>query len=419
MPATIKYTNPSGQTVEVPLEGGVLTIGRDVECGLRIDDPNVSKRHAQVIRVEDDFIIRDQGSINGTYVGERKVTHHTLRDGEVIIIGRHELLFRVTGGEASPGGSLAVTAQGADSAGGGVAVVDAEPHAGSEWIEERMAEIGEREKAGRKRLSWVLNVLICFGAGLILLVLFVLRGLGNPPENYGTVELESGYAQLVAVPAPHYARDVQIDVDRPDVLEITEQDSSILQELRGLEPRQFHFIQVRPADEGAARITVRTRKREFYITVITSRGQPRENRYDDQYIAAESPDLPSGVKAGRAREWMKSARTHMRERPFEALEMLNVALAYAEHAGLNIETEFENLQGMAEDELKIQWKGLCLRYSQSGKRADLAARRSVLEAMMRLVPDKTDPRYQWAKLRLDAVKAAAARRRRGTSPWDR
>jgi hypothetical protein len=388
------------------------------ECGLYIDDRNVSKSHAQVIRVENEFIIRDQGSVNGTYVGEHRITHHTLRDGDIIRIGGHQILFRLTGGHSPQGGVPAVTEAGADAGAGGVAVADAQTYAGPEWIQEKIAEIGDLDQARRKRASWLLNIAIGCGIVLTMLLLLYISAQSGDVRNYGAVELETGYAQLIPVPAPYYGRGVHMYVVGEEIVEITEQDRRDLKELRGIDPR-FYFIQVRAAGEGTTRIKIETPQREYYVTVLAEKGRRPEKRYAEEYGRAESGGVSEEVKAAKAREWARSARIYLRERPFEALEMLNVARAYAERAGLDMDVELENLEVKARKQIEMQWKGLCLRYSQSGKRGDLAARQSVLEAMMRLVPDKRDPRHQWAQLRLDGAKAAAGRRGRRTGPWGR
>ena len=119
------------------MQGDTLLIGREQECGLMLDDPGVSKRHAQIIRVENEYIIRDQGSVNGTYVGEHRITHHTLRDGDRIKIGKHDLLFRAEPDAAvSSGGLATIPATQGTGAAGLARVVEPAPFAQPGWMEE-------------------------------------------------------------------------------------------------------------------------------------------------------------------------------------------------------------------------------------------------------------------------------------------
>lgn len=406
MKPTIRYKDAAGQAVETPIDGDVLVIGREQDCGLVLDDPNVSKRHAQVIRVESEYIIRDQGSVNGTFVGEHRITHHTLKDGDVIRISKHELLFRA--GEGADG-ALAVAAPETAAA---VGVIEARPFAGAEWMEEKVADIRGREEARRRRISWALNFAIIGGIALILMLLLFMRTQGGEARNYGAVELETGYLQLVPLPVGYGYADVEVDAG--GILEITEQDTPALKELAALDPR---FVQVKPTGEGAARIAVRAAGGEkYYITVLVQKREVSQEKYAEEYAKAESIKVNPEKKAERAREWARSARAYLRERPFEAMEMARLAQAYAEGARLNL-PELEMIMEEAQAQAKTRWKGLALRYSQSIKTSDLAQRQSVLEEMIMLIPDKKDPRRQWAQLRLERLKADIAKNSRRTFPF--
>jgi diguanylate cyclase (GGDEF)-like protein len=69
-------------------------IGRDDGVDIRVADPAVSRRHARILHLpEDDFILEDLGSTNGTYVGAEGITQHTLRSGDQIQVGPH-VIFR-------------------------------------------------------------------------------------------------------------------------------------------------------------------------------------------------------------------------------------------------------------------------------------------------------------------------------------
>lgn len=69
--------------------GDGLVIGRLAECDLVIDDPAVSRRHAELVRAAAVSVV-DLGSTNGTRVDGLAVNRHELRDGETIeIAGRH------------------------------------------------------------------------------------------------------------------------------------------------------------------------------------------------------------------------------------------------------------------------------------------------------------------------------------------
>jgi hypothetical protein len=65
-----------------------LTIGRAPGCHITVDDGFVSQLHARVFRRDEDFMIEDLGSTNGTYLNRHKVTAAMiLRPGDHLQIG--------------------------------------------------------------------------------------------------------------------------------------------------------------------------------------------------------------------------------------------------------------------------------------------------------------------------------------------
>ncbi len=65
----------------------VLLVGRDDDCDLVIVDRQVSRRHASITRENEQYILRDLDSKNGTFVNGQEVqSAHTLKDGDEIQI---------------------------------------------------------------------------------------------------------------------------------------------------------------------------------------------------------------------------------------------------------------------------------------------------------------------------------------------
>lgn len=69
------------------------TIGRLPDNDIQLDDGTVSSNHAIVVAEAGVFIVIDQHSTNGTYVNGQRCRGESLRDGDVIQIGRYELAF--------------------------------------------------------------------------------------------------------------------------------------------------------------------------------------------------------------------------------------------------------------------------------------------------------------------------------------
>lgn len=73
-----------------------VTVGRDRDCDIYLDDVTVSREHAEVQREEHGFRLRDVGSLNGTYVNRVRVDAVDLRNGDEIQIGKYRFKFVVT-----------------------------------------------------------------------------------------------------------------------------------------------------------------------------------------------------------------------------------------------------------------------------------------------------------------------------------
>lgn len=76
------------------LQHGTLTIGRSKSNDIHLDDPAVSSHHAKVVTLFDVSFIQDLGSTNGTLVNGKVVAKHTLHSGDIISLGKHQLLFQ-------------------------------------------------------------------------------------------------------------------------------------------------------------------------------------------------------------------------------------------------------------------------------------------------------------------------------------
>lgn len=70
-----------------------INIGRHRENDLRIDDPRISRQHAQIIRQGRTTYLRDLNSTNGTYVDNRRVDIAPLKEGTVIKLGSYRLIY--------------------------------------------------------------------------------------------------------------------------------------------------------------------------------------------------------------------------------------------------------------------------------------------------------------------------------------
>ena len=82
----------SGAAKPITLSRPVLLVGRHPECDVRIDLPQISRRHCCLATAYDRITIRDLGSRHGVRVNGRIVDESRLISGDEIAIGH--LLYR-------------------------------------------------------------------------------------------------------------------------------------------------------------------------------------------------------------------------------------------------------------------------------------------------------------------------------------
>ncbi|HKT26170.1 MAG TPA: sigma 54-interacting transcriptional regulator [Terriglobales bacterium] len=91
-PRLVVHSGPLAQTV-VPLEQEETTIGRGVTNLVCIADPILSRQHCVITREDNQFLIRDLGSLHGTVVNGIPVTQHYLQDGDQFSLGSSVFSF--------------------------------------------------------------------------------------------------------------------------------------------------------------------------------------------------------------------------------------------------------------------------------------------------------------------------------------
>ncbi|MEP7368690.1 MAG: FHA domain-containing protein [Dermatophilaceae bacterium] len=75
------------------LDADEVSAGRHPDSDIFLDDVTVSRTHARFRRESDDFLVRDVGSLNGTYVNRERIEEATLKTGDEVQIGKFRLVF--------------------------------------------------------------------------------------------------------------------------------------------------------------------------------------------------------------------------------------------------------------------------------------------------------------------------------------
>jgi len=75
------------------LNASLTKLGRHPDSEISLDDISVSRRHAEIERQSTEYVLRDVGSMNGTYVNQKRVDGVVLQQGDEILVGRFRLIF--------------------------------------------------------------------------------------------------------------------------------------------------------------------------------------------------------------------------------------------------------------------------------------------------------------------------------------
>ena len=71
--------------------GDEITIGRDPDADICLDNPGVSRQHCRLVRGSNGFSIQDLDSANGTYVNDSSVRRCEVRNQDVVRVGKFSL----------------------------------------------------------------------------------------------------------------------------------------------------------------------------------------------------------------------------------------------------------------------------------------------------------------------------------------
>lgn len=75
------------------LDNAQVTSGRGPDSDIFLDDVTVSRKHAVFSWEDEHFVVRDVGSLNGTYVNKQRVDVADLHDRDEVQIGKFRLVF--------------------------------------------------------------------------------------------------------------------------------------------------------------------------------------------------------------------------------------------------------------------------------------------------------------------------------------
>jgi hypothetical protein len=90
-----------GKTVAVRLDREAVIVGSGPACNIKVPEGGLAQRHAQILRMNNGFILRDLSGDVGTFVNGKKVKEHLLSDRDVIQMGQERFTYAEQEGEAT------------------------------------------------------------------------------------------------------------------------------------------------------------------------------------------------------------------------------------------------------------------------------------------------------------------------------
>lgn len=174
------------------------SIGRLPDNTVVIDNASVSARHASVFRDGDHFVIEDLASTNGTRVNGKRVSRHTLQNGDLVRIGKHTIVF-----DEHSGGAAAAEAAPPEiaAAPGETVYLDADKHkALLAWIRSAQAPSGAAVlrviEGSADRTEYALHAHTSV-IGKSDAALVRLKGFFKPKEAVAIARSDDGYVATV------------------------------------------------------------------------------------------------------------------------------------------------------------------------------------------------------------------------------
>jgi FtsZ-binding cell division protein ZapB len=76
-----------------PIKSGSLSLGSSPDNDIQISSSFISRHHAQIVSNGAECVLKDMNSTNGTYINSKRIKRHALRNGDLIVMGKHRFEF--------------------------------------------------------------------------------------------------------------------------------------------------------------------------------------------------------------------------------------------------------------------------------------------------------------------------------------
>lgn len=76
-----------------PIKSGCLTLGSSPDNDIQIKSNFISRHHAQIVTSATECVFKDMKSTNGCYINSRRIKRHAMRNGDLLMLGKHRFKF--------------------------------------------------------------------------------------------------------------------------------------------------------------------------------------------------------------------------------------------------------------------------------------------------------------------------------------
>ena len=90
---SLKFLSGPKVGKEILLQTGLVTLGREEDCEISIDSPGISKKHAQITVREEDLVLEDLNSSNGTFIEGRQIKKEKIKEGDRVVLS--DVIFEI------------------------------------------------------------------------------------------------------------------------------------------------------------------------------------------------------------------------------------------------------------------------------------------------------------------------------------
>lgn len=97
MQISLVMVNAAGEAREIPVRQLPAAVGRGEHCRVRIPLAAISRHHCDLVIVDEELMVRDAGSSNGTYVNGERIRERELIPGDLLAVGPVVFVVRIDG----------------------------------------------------------------------------------------------------------------------------------------------------------------------------------------------------------------------------------------------------------------------------------------------------------------------------------